>query len=186
MTALPQFANEMSPDESSALLSGGVPIGRLNPTAKKLLWRAASLGGTAIADGSPFNMVFREPQGNDPTKVFPDGFPPSEMLESRNDKAECVLSHFQPWKYPIPVSQSVERFALFAETNKADMSDIRLGTSHRIAVFIDKLGWSADFREDVYDFSRPAQRWADAPEAIKARYEAAKEDPGNNSGIIIR
>jgi hypothetical protein len=181
-----RFWNSLTADESTALMSGGVQIGRFNPNARKLLWRAASLGGTTIADGGPFNGVFRSPQGSDPTKVFPNGFPPGEMLEARVDTIDCVLSYFQPWKYRIPVSQSVEKFATFAEPNKADMNDVRLGTSHRMAVFIDKLGWWADFREDVYDFTRPAQRWADAPTAIKARYETAKKDAGNDRGIIIR
>jgi len=185
-TSALRFWDALAEDEIRALMSGGLQIGRINPIAKRLLWRAASLGGTTISGSSPFNRVFRTPQGNDPTAVFPNGFPFDEVLEAHTDTTECVLSHFQPAKKQIPVSLSVEQFAAFADPNKADMSDIRFGSSHRVAVVIDRLTWFAEFREDRYDFSKPPISWSAVPDAIKTRYEEAKKNPRNNMGIIIR
>lgn len=132
-----------------------------------------------------FNQIYKGPIGNDPTVVFPNGFPASEILEAHVKSDDCVLSSFTPWNRPIWVSQSIEKFSDFAGPNKADMTKIRLGTSHHVSIVVDKLAWSANVRQDVFDYSKPMIAWDSAPERFKARFEQAKRNPPG-SGIIIR
>ena len=132
-----------------------------------------------------FTQVYKGPIGNDPTKVFPNGFPPDEVLESHTKIDDCVLSSFTPWRSPIWVAQSIEKFADYAEPNKADLAKIRLGKSQHVSIVIDKLIWSANVREDIFDFSKPMIDWKDAPQSFHDRLERAKRNP-LPTGIIIR
>lgn len=180
-----RFWHSLSRAEMDAVKNGGLPIGKLDPTSKNLLWRAVSLGGTTMSGEGAFNQVYRGPIGNDPTKTFPNGFPVDEPLEAHVKVDDCVLSSFTPWRRGIWVAQSVEKFASFAAPNKADLTKIRIGQSQHVSIVVDKLGWSANIREDFFDFSKPMIDWKDAPEALRKRFEAAKRNPPQ-SGYIIR
>jgi hypothetical protein len=184
-TSVFRFWNSLSKAELHSVLGGGIPIGRLDPISKNLLWRAVSLGGTTMSGEGAFSQVYKGPIGNDPTKVFPNGFPPDEVLEAYTKTDDCVLSSFTPWRKPIWVAQSIEKFADYAGPNKADLTKIRLGKSQHVSIVIDKLTWTANVREDFFDFSRPMIDWKDVPQSFHDRLERAKRNP-QPAGIIIR
>jgi hypothetical protein len=178
--------NSLSDAEMSSLNEGGIRIGALDAGSRSLLWRAVSLGGTTGTGEGAFIESYRNPINHDPTIAFPNGWPQDEVLEGHSRQDDCVLSSFGPEGMPpMWVSLSVGRFAGYAEPNKADMSKIRIGRSFKLALVVDKLTWHADFRQDVYDFSKPMISWSEAPEALRKRYEEAKRNPPPG-GYIIR
>lgn len=177
--------NSLGDAERSSLAQGSIRIGALDASSRNLLWRAVSLGGTTGIGEGAFIETYRNPVHHDPTVAFPSGLPPDELLEAHARQDDCILSSFGPEGFPpMWVSLSVARFAGFAELNKADMAKIRLGRSFKLALVVDKLTWNADFREDVYDFSKPMISWLEAPEDLRKRYDEAKKNPAG--GYIIR
>lgn len=175
----------LSSVEMDTLQQGNLPIGRLSAKAKALLWRAVSLGGTTRSGKSPFRGVFWNPTSSDLTLLYPNGFPPNEILESYRAVDDCVLAAFNLGIRDIWVSQSIEKFAGFSGPNRADLEHVRLGKSQFLSLAIDRAVWSADFREDTYDYTVPTMPWKDAPEALQKRFENALKNP-ESPGVIIR
>ena len=157
--------------------NAAIRIGDLDSESKRLLWRTCALGRTGFHSGKlVFSEVFRNPQGSNPARVYPNGFPADELLEAQVASQQVVLSKFTGGG-PVPffLSLDLERLETMSRQNPVDMNSIRLGVAALVRLSVDRVTWSATFRSEHYDFRSPPIPWTSAPEDLRKQFDMLRK-----------
>lgn len=131
------------------------------------------------AGSTIFSDTFTNPQGDDPTALYPNGFPATEPLEIQLGSQDIVLSAFSGGG-PITqwLSLPVDQFADMSKHNQVDMEKVGIGKTQLIRLVVDRVTWSASFRSDEYDYSAPMIPWSQAPEALRKQFDYIRSRGG--------